>query len=358
MTTAYSPMSVTGIYNVYGRQNLQRIKGQITGLYNFGKAGELTIGAGYLRDRVKNTSAIGTPGLFSPKGDSAFSVYTESRYVLFQYVAKIKNFGFTAGSRYENTSFGEAFAPRAGITFLKNKLNAKLLYGNAYRIPTPWQAYSRVINYNPDEQLVPELAHTIEFEIGYKLNDIYKARLNTYYINIDKPISYLGSNNSYHNFGRIQSLGMEAELTAQYHKSRGFLNLSFNKPGKKTSEGLVTANKKFFLGMPRYIINMGGFHELRKLIIGVNFTWLSEKYGESQDHALGITSGFENTRYEPIMLTNLNIAYKNLIRKITVNVSVFNLFNQKYLLVQPSYGAHAPMPANDRQITLGVKLNL
>jgi hypothetical protein len=35
-----------------------------------------------------------------------------------------------------------------------------------------------------------------------------------------------------------------------------------------------------------------------------------------------------------------------------------NLFDQKYLLIQPYYGAHAPLPANDRQITPGAKLDL
>ena len=355
MTSSYSPLSQNGIYNMKEGQNMQRIKGQVTAGYNFGKAGELTIGAGYIKDIAKNTSALGTPGLFSPMGDTVFSVYTESKYILFQYVAKVRSFGFTAGTRYENTSFGEAFAPRIGVTFFKEKFNPKLLYGKAFRIPTPWQAYTRSFNAGLD--LVAELTGTMEFEIGYKMNDIFKTRVNTYFINIDKPILYIGTANSYHNFGKIQSLGIEAELTAHYRKSRGFLNISYNKPRENTSESFVTSNKEYFLAVPKYTLNLGGFHEFGKLSIGSTFTWYSEKYGESQNHAQGL-GGPDNTRYGSILLTNLNIVHKNLFKKVTVNLSVHNLFGQKYLLVQPSYGGHAPMPANDRQITLGAKLNL
>jgi outer membrane receptor protein involved in Fe transport len=357
-SAAHSPLSVTGIYNLNGRQNMYRIRGQITGRYNFGKAGELTVGAGYSRDIVKNASALGTPGLSSPFGDTVFSLYTESRYVLFQYMAKIKDFGFIAGSRYESTSFGEALAPRAGITFHKNKVNFKILYGKAYRIPLPWQAYSRVITFYPENKLEPELTGTAEFEVGYKVNNNIKAKLNAFIIDIDKPISYRSSDNSYHNFGKIQSMGMEAELTAQYRKSKAFLNFSYNKPGKKTSAPFVTADKENFLAMPSFKINLGGFHEFGKWTIGPTLTWLSESFGESQDHALGLTTGYDNTRYAPVLLTNLNIAYKGLIKKVTINVSAHNLFDAKYLLVQPYYGAHAPLPGNDRQITLGARLAL
>lgn len=336
---------------------MSRIRGQVTGQYNFGKAGELTVGAGYSRDIVKNASALGTPGLSSPLGDTVFSLYTESKYVLFQYVAKVKSFGFTAGSRYESTSFGDAIAPRAGITYHKNNLNFKILYGKAYRIPLPWQAYSRVITFWPENKLEPELAGTAEFEVGYKINNNIKVKVNAFFIDIDKPISYLSSDNSYHNFGRIQSLGAEAELTAQYRKSKAFLNFSYNKPGSKTSEPFVTADKEHFLAMPTFKINIGGFREFGKFTVGPTITWLSESFGESQDHAHGLTVGYDNSRYAPVLLTNLNIAYKGLLKNVTINLSAYNIFNEKYLFVQPYYGAHAPMPGNDRQVTLGAKLS-
>jgi outer membrane cobalamin receptor len=358
ITAAYSPLSVSGIYNLYGRQKLQRYKGEITGKYDFGKPGELTVSGGYVRDMVANTSTTGTPGLFSPQGDSVFSLYTESKYLIFQYIANINNFGFTAGNRYENTSFGQAFAPRAGITFYKNKFNSKLLYGKGYRIPLPWQAYSRIVNFDINNKLVAEVSSTLEFEIGYKLNTILAAKVNTYYINIDKPISYTGAINSYQNFGKIQSRGIEAELTANFYKSRWFLNCSYTSPGEKTSEVYLTADKKQFLALPAYKVTLGGFQEFNNVTVGPTFTLLSKRYGESQDHAQGLTTGYENTRYDALLLTNLNITYKSNSKKIDISLSVYNLFNQEYLVIQPYYGAHAPLPANDRQITMGVKLNL
>jgi outer membrane receptor protein involved in Fe transport len=153
-------------------------------------------------------------------------------------------------------------------------------------------------------------------------------------------------------------MGIEAEFAAHYNKFKSFLNFSYNKPGNQTSDGFLTADKKYFLGMPIYKINLGGYKEFKKLVIGPTFTFLSKRYGESQNHAQGLTTGYESISYDPILLTNLSITYKGLSKKIDINLSAYNLFDQKYLLIQPYYGAHAPLPANDRQITIGAKLNL
>lgn len=356
IAAGYFPVVTSTIYSAYGLQKLQRMKGQITAQYDFGKPGELTMGGGYIKDVADNTSVIGTPGLYSSQGDTVFSVYTESKYLLFQHIVKLKNTGLTLGSRYENTSFGEAFAPRAGITFFKNKFNFKVLYGKSYRIPTPWQAYSRELTFVPGAKLSAELSNTGEFEIGYKINDRVSAKINGYYIDIDNPIVYDGLTNSYTNFGKIQSLGTEAEMTVRYNKFNSFINFSYTLPGAKTSDGFLTADKKYFLATPVYKTNLGMHYTFKNLIIGPTFTFLSKRYGESENYAQGLTVDYENTTYDPILLTNLSVTYK--VGKININLSAYNLFDQKYVLIQPYYGSHAPLPANDRQIMLGAKLNL
>lgn len=356
IATAYSSLSSTGLYSLYGKQIQQRIKGQLTAQYDFGKAGELTIGGGYIRDIAKNSSATGNPGLYSQDGDSVFSIYTESKYIILQHQIKMKTLGFTLGNRYENTSFGEALAPRAGITFLKNKFNSKLLYGKGYRIPLPWQAYSKVITYNPIK-LKAEVSNNIEFEIGYKFTRSVSAKMNAYYIDIEEPIVYIGLTNSYQNFGKIQSGGIEAELNVRRNNLKSFLNFSYNRPGSNTSAGFLTADKKYFIGLPIYKINLGTSYQLKNLIAGATFTLLSKRYGESQNHALGLTADYENTSYSPLLLMNVSFTYK-VAEKLDINLSAYNLLDQKYTLIQPYYGAHAPLPANDRQITLGVRFNL
>lgn len=358
IAAAYSTLNVTGIYNMYATQSLQRYKGQLTAQYDFRKFGELTIGGGYIRDVANNASAVGNPGLYSAQGDSVFSRYTESKYIILQHQVKIKSLGFTLGNRYENTSFGEALAPRVGVTFLKNKFNSKILYGKGYRIPLPWQAYSVFLNYDSSVKLTAEISSTIEFEIGYKFNQNISAKVNAYYIDIDNPIVYIGVTNSYQNFGTIVSKGIEAELNANYNKVKCFLNFSSNSPGSTTSNGFLTGDKKFFLGLPVYKINLGSNYQLKNLIVGATFTYLSKRYGESPNHAQGLATSYESISYIPILLTNLNMTYKNLLKKVDINLSIYNLLDQKYVLIQPYYGAHAPLPANDRQITLGLKVNL
>lgn len=358
IAAAYFPIVTSSIYSSYGLQKLQKIEGQILAQYDFGKPGELTMGGGYIQDIANNTSAIGTPGLYSPDGDTVYSLYADSKYIIIQHMAKLKNLGLTLGGRYENTYFGDALAPRVGITFFRKNFNLKLLYGRAYRIPTLWQAYSREISFVANNKLKAEISNTSEFEVGYKINDHLSGKVNAYYIDIDNPIVYDGLTNSYTNFGRIQSMGMEAEMLFHYNKLGGFINFSYTLPGDKSSDGFLTADKKYFLASPVHKTNIGINYTFKKIIVGPTFTFLSKRHGESENYAQGVTADYENTSYDPLLLTNLNITYKGLLKKIDFNLSCYNLFDQKYTLIQPYYGAHAPLPANDRQITLGAKLSL
>jgi outer membrane cobalamin receptor len=359
ITANYSSNSaLPNLFSSYATERLYKIRGQLIAQYNFGKVGELAIGGGYVRDMAKNLSFINTPGLYSPQGDTVNSVSAASRFALIQHVIKLKKIQLTIGTRYENTYFGDAVAPRVGVTYAKNKFNAKLLYGDAFRIPTLWQAYSRELTFVVGQKLKAEKSNTLEFEIGYKFTPHLSAKMNAYHINISKPIVYDGYTNSYLNYGNIQSKGVEAELSARYSKCNAFMNFSYNLPSSKTSAGFLTGDRKYFLGAPIYKINFGGYCELKKITLSPTFTFLSKRYGESQDNALGLTTDYENTGYDPILLTNMSITYKGLLKKIDVNLSVYNLADQKFVLIQPYYGAHAPLPTNDRQIMLGVKLNL
>jgi len=99
------------------------------------------LGGGYLYDEVRNVTGDNKPGLQVSADHFVTKKRTNDGFGFAQFTRKAGDFGVTVGGRYDRTSFGDAFAPRIGVTLSASPFNAKLLYGRAFRIPLPWQAY-------------------------------------------------------------------------------------------------------------------------------------------------------------------------------------------------------------------------
>jgi outer membrane cobalamin receptor len=347
------PASIDGLYAGSGTL-ARRYRGEMNGIYETPWSAELRLGAGHLRDELHSVASDGTPGLqvsVNP-ADLTSRAHTTSSYGLFQYLQKLGSVGVTVGSRYEDTTFGHAFAPRAGITYVRDAFNAKLLYGRAFRIPLPFQAYSRALQFT--QELKPETADTTEMELGYKFTRHIRAKMNFFFIDIDEPIVYDGSNNTYVNFGRIQSQGLEAELRADYATHGGFTNIAYAEPTDRTSPGFVTVSKKKFIGSPPVKINLGGYQRFGKVEVAPSLTYLSPRVGQSISSANDLTGTLGTTDYPALLLTNLNLLARNVLPDLDIHLGVHNLFDVDYLLIQPYYGNHAPLPAQDRHVELGL----
>ncbi|MCU0445327.1 MAG: TonB-dependent receptor plug domain-containing protein [Microscillaceae bacterium] len=356
-TTSHLAASTTGTFNFIGGVDLRRYRGEASLIFDFAKSGELTIGTGYTRDDLHNNSALGYPGFWGGRGtgDSVLTRYTESLALFGQYVGVFGKFGVTSGIRYENTTFGQATAGRAGLTFSEAKFNAKLLIGQSFRIPLGWQAFSRDLTYNPD--LITETAHTVDLELGYKFSDNWSFKLNGFFINIINPIVYTGVSNAYINAGKVQTLGLESELNFKTPKYGGFINLSWARPTAETSPDFRDSDKLMSLGLPPIKLNGGAFYKIQNFSFSPQVTWLSSRAGQTAEYARGETDdAFDSQTYPSVLLLNLNIAYLEPYKGVDFNLSVHNLLDTQYLLIQPYYGGHAPILANSRQIMAGIKL--
>ncbi len=320
--------------------------------YDHHKIGRLMVGGGYQLDAANSIQLDGYPGFQFSKNqaDTSYWVTNPARYGFFQYNIQIKNFGLTLGSRYETNRFGSAFAPRVGLTYVAKSLNMKLLYGRAFRVPLLWQAYSRQYN-SSQNVLQPELADTFEFEIGYKFTPDFVAKVNLYVVNIDKPITYIGGNNSYQNFGEAASRGVEGEITYKKPIVGGFLNFAYNVASPITSTIFTAADRQAFLGLPTTKINAGGYYKLKKWSFAPSCTFIGSRYGQFEGKPDDLT---QNTEYPAVWLLNCNILYK-IHRNAELQLTAHNILDSRYVLLQPYYGGHAPVPLLNRQITLGLQ---
>lgn len=348
------PASIDGYLEGSGA-TIWRTRGEMAAIYEAPWNAQIRVGGGVVRDDVENVASDGTPGLqlSSDPADLASRTHTSSHYGLFQYAQKFEDLGMTLGGRYEDSSFGSAFAPRAGLTYVRGAANMKLLYGRAFRIPLPWQAFSRVLAFNGD--LDPEIAETKELELGYKFTPHVVGKVNTFQIRIKKPIVYQGITNAYSNFGSLESRGVEAELRANYARWGGFGNASYAIPGSDTSPGFTTSSSKnLFLAIPPFKANLGAYCNVGMLQFAPYVTYLSRRAVQSRASANDVNGLLETTRQPSLFLTNLNIMAPNVAKDLDVHLSVHNMFNQQYELAQPFYGGHAPIPAQDRGIHLGL----
>jgi outer membrane cobalamin receptor len=309
-------------------------------------------------DYLGNPVNSGDPGLnmASRGGGLEDKTHSKTWFGYAQYLKTFQSFGLTLGARSDQTIFGNSVAPRAGMTYKSGSWHGKLLYGRGFRTPLLFQAFSR-INVNDPAGLKPEKSESIELEAGYKFSENVKARINAFSIQIEEPITYVPESAYYSNFGKVQSYGLEGEIQARYKTHGEFFNFAFAKPGSSTSNNFVTADKKDFLALPPLKVNLGGYYSISSYKIGPTFTYLSERFGQSKTSALSTPLVRESTSYESVILTNLSLAYEAN-KDFVVKIVGHNIFDSKYTLIQPYYGAHAPVPAQDRQIRLELNANL
>ncbi|MCS7005243.1 MAG: TonB-dependent receptor plug domain-containing protein [Cytophagales bacterium] len=356
-------------YGTIGGQILSRYKTEIIGNFKASSRTELWVGTGYFRDIASITNTNLTPGLRSRNyaEDSllVFTQYAESFYNLAQGIIKINRFNLTFGGRYEITTYGNALAPRIGISYFDKKLNLKALYGKAFRIPTVFQAYSSEVN--TIELLHPETSSTYEIEVGYKFTKNISARINSYWIDIQQAITYIGNLNAYTNEGRVKTRGIEAELLLKSKSWTGFVNAALNFPSNLSSEFLLNQEKTAFIGMASQKINSGIAYTYQKVTFSPSVWWLSSRFGQSYQYYADMQNYenelLNNPNAEPpttpkdqlfpsTTVVNFNILFKDIIQNSALNITCYNIFNTRYEIIQPFYGGHANIAVFNRQFSL------
>jgi len=287
------------------------------------------LGVGYLLDNAEGFSIWGSPifQLSSNAADTSFTAKTDSKFAFIQFMQNWGNINFTLGTRFENTTFGNAFAPRIGITFANETFNAKLLFGQAYRTPQLWQAYSRRWPPTEGNELKPEITRTYEFETGYKFSKNINLKLNAFYLILEDKLIFVPE---YYSNGKekLYSLGCEGELQIRYEKMGAYLNISYAKPvDSKISDNSIVFDSDekplAFLGFPALKINAGGYYKINKFSFAPSATFLGKRYSQNS------TDVFNNKLYtenKPLILAIYVFRQKILLKTFRCRL-LFTIFS-------------------------------
>ena len=341
--------------------DMYRTKGELSAKL----LGELLLGIGYMRDDLEAIGMDGRMGLqlSADAADTARTTYTDSKYAYFQYEKKVYDLKVTLGLRYENTSFGDALAPRLGLVYDLDPVAIKLLYGRSYRVPTPYQTFSRSVSF-PNSMPKPETANSYEMELDWRINPNMVARTNAFLITIDEPISYLGKTDSYQNYGEINSMGLEGSLKVFYDSWGGYFTFGYTKPSGNTSAIMKSADGSSFLGFPELKITAAVYYSFGFMSISPSITLLSKRAGITREYAEAVwkaadatTIPLETQYYPAIAMLNFNILIPEVLSGVNLRLTGYNLTNSHYKLIQAYYDVGAPLPANDRHLILSLEYN-
>jgi outer membrane receptor for ferrienterochelin and colicins len=159
-----------------------------------------------------------------------------SSYLQAQY-APLTFLQLIAGLRFDYSSvYHEVVAPRVGAVFTWRGLVAKLLYGEAFRAPKPWDYTDGQGNPGLD----PERMRSLELSLGYLFEDLLRLEAAVYWNQLNDVIvketvtAPVGQENwRWANAGRIDTLGVEAGAELRVGALRAFFNYTFTRSRDK-----------------------------------------------------------------------------------------------------------------------------
>jgi len=334
-TNFFQPYAVSDSNGIPYVVNFNRTTGGLHLNYDLNENVNLIAGAEYFKDFGKNTRSQDVTNNYGDKNNVSYG--TLGAYL--QTLVKTKIVNFTAGLKAINhEEFGSAIAPRLGLTKTIGDFHTKLLYNRAFRTPT-------IDNLKANPAVKPEITDVFELELGYKITPNFIVSVNAFDITISKPIVYYtpgGSFGTYANFSKTGSKGIEAEF--RYQKSTWFVagNYSFYTAVGKNGVELykVDNNKNQNLGNPQHKINfMSNFKIKDILYISPSVTYISSK--SAYNKLLNDTTAAQSILPSNTMV-NLGIGKDNIFACFDVNITAYNLLNQKVKYVQPYGVANNP----------------
>ena len=263
-----------------------------------------------------------------------------------------------AGMRYEMNDFaGDILVPRAGVTFVKDKFHAKLLYSQTYRAPTVMNAASSLYGLDPTKpnrptKLTPERGQVLELENGYEFTNDLSATVNLFYQKLSNTLQFTavsGVDYFTSNGPEIGSWGSEAEVKYHSQKYKGWFNVSYNKLAEAgTTPGstgyLTPPNQDSMLGQPDYkFFTSHSYSITRKISVQASALFLTKKLAEFVRDPNDPVDPQYVSVLAPQLIVGMGMLWDEPIKNLNVGVSVHDLFDQKQRLAMAyTHGLHDP----------------
>jgi len=372
-----------------------RFRAKLDMNYDISHRVNLIGGIDHFTDEAINTDTVSVFYKGDPPQDySSTAVYGEATF-------KLPIFHLFAGARYEtNSSYKAAFSPRIGITKKFNKLHMKVLFTDAYRLPTLGNIYYSFNGtydvapdsssiYNLGRGLKPEKTFVFEIEAGYQFSDKTILTANIFEMTIRDPIVYhyyqdktvreiYGYQSGiyvYQNFDKAGTRGFELDF--KYKDKWGYLNANYSfysvggKPRidaysvstfNRDPDLRVEVESNSLLAFPNHKLNLSWLYYINKdFSINVNTSFIGERYGYDVDVFGSGPYDVDGVLIKEKIsnLTSFYLRYQNLFTPgLTAGVGMHNIFDVNNNYLQPYFGEMPPLPGSGREINFKVSYTL
>jgi len=301
------------------------------------------------------------PGPFEETFNNGKSRMGHTNYSAYaQLMARNDLANVTIGGRYDDSDeYGSSFVPRIGLTKAWDRLHAKAMYSQSFRLPGGIIPNRIPVGF-PD--IKPEEGENYEVELGYRITDNMVFTVNAFDVSFDEVIVYQANPDtgvgSYFNSGEFGSRGLEAE----YRYRGGEIDLLGNYAYYEVSENNVElydvpGHGDVFLAFPQHRFNfLLGYRINERFSIHPSISFFGKRYGYEYDDS---TNSFALEEFDPTTLCNMNLRIKDVLRQgIDLHVGAKDLFDSGYEYIQAYDGGAAPLPGPSRAVYVRIECAL
>ena len=230
-------------------------------------------------------------------------------------VRPISSLELYAGARFDNSSvYDRILTPRTALVYNKNKLTAKLLYTEAFRAPKPWD-YSDGLG---NSDLKPEEMTSVECDAGYSFLPSVRAEVSVYRNQMTNLFVKQESADSWRwiNYGKVETIGFEMNLTHQIPAMQSYCNYSFNHSTDENDDMLTEISEHHInAGTQYYFTNQ------------LNCTVRGNYIGKRKNNRVISATG--NATIDAALIVHATINYI-ISRHFDIQISAKNLFDTEY----------------------------
>jgi outer membrane receptor for ferrienterochelin and colicins len=230
-----------------------------------------------------------------------------------------KNLILSAGLRYDHYStFGGTANPRLGLIYSPwEKTAFKILYGQAFRAPSPFELYF-VIGPGPARNLRPEQVKSTELIFERYQGKHLRMSVGGFYDQMHNLIAYQVFPDEglvrFTNWDRVHGKGLEGELEGKWSNGiEGHISYSIQ-------ASVDHRSNQFLSNSPRHLAKANLILPVvkKKLFAGLEGQFVSRR------------RTVQETEVGSYFLTNATLYGQKLWKGLEVSASVYNLFDKRY----------------------------
>ena len=248
----------------------------------------------------------------------------------------------TGGGRYDYHSVygGRPSGRLGGVVALSKNLHLKLLYGSAFKAPSPQLLYGAPLmpgDIAGNAQLKPSFVHTVESQLSYRFGRhlLLTTGVAYSYLLDQAAFAQRGINQVALNISQVESISWESELRFDYRrKIVAYGNLAINRTVRSTNQYNYVSQLSNY-GNPAYptaIANLGASAEIPRvpLRVSAELSYVSARRS-SAANTLEAGQWYDLNPYVLVGGSIRTVGFRLLPHKETILMLVMrNLANAKY----------------------------